>query len=98
VLGVYIVTYERDSIWEVKGAVTIEAAAIDAPSRMIHLNGAAYRYQELFPSEVLKLIENPSGTIPISRPMVMNKTVPGASLPQLIADFRNLQDRAQTSP
>ena len=34
-LGVYIVTYERDSIWEVKGAVTIEAAAIDAPSHMI---------------------------------------------------------------
>jgi hypothetical protein len=97
-LGVYIVTYERDSIWEVKGAAPIEAAAIDAPPRMIHLTGNAYRYLELFPSEVLKLIENPSGAIPISRPLVMNKAVPGASLPQLIADFRNLQDRAHSGP
>jgi hypothetical protein len=98
VLGVYIVTYERDSIWEMKGAVPIEPTVIEAAPRIIHLNGDAYRYQALFPSEVLKLIENPGGTIPISRPMVMNKAVPGASLPQLIADFRDLQDRAHTSP
>ena len=88
---VFIITYERDSIWEMKGAAPIEPPSIEAATRVIHINGRTYRYQEISPTEVLNLLENPSGTIPISRAMVMNKEVPGASLPQLIEDFRVLQ-------
>jgi len=88
--GVFLITYERDSIWEMKGAAPIDPTEIETALRTIHVNGNSYRYQEISPSEVLKLLENPYGTIAISRPMIMNKSVPGASVPELIADFRAL--------
>jgi hypothetical protein len=88
--GVWIVTYERDSIWELKEAAPIDPSAIDASRRVVHVGSRSYRYQEIGPREVLKLLENPLGTIPISRPGLLPKTVPGASLNELIADFRAL--------
>ena len=87
---VLVSTYERDSIWGITGAAPLEPAAIEPQPRIIHLNGRSYRYQEISPSEVLKLLEKPHGTIPISRPQIINKIVPGASLSELIADFRAL--------
>jgi hypothetical protein len=83
-------TYERNSIWEMRGAMPVDAGAIETQPRIIHVNGKSYRYQEISPSEVLELLENPHGTIPISRPMIINKMVPGASLTELITDFRAL--------
>lgn len=93
---VFLFTYERDSIWEMKGAAPIDPTAIETAPRTIHVNGNSYRYQEISPSEVLRLLENPGGTIAISRTMIMNKAVPGASLPELIADFRALQGDLRT--
>jgi hypothetical protein len=85
-----IYTYERNSIWEIRGALPIDPGAIETQPRIIHVNGKSYRYQEVSPGEVLKLLENPAGTIPISRPLIINKVVPDASLNELIADFRDL--------
>ena len=68
----------------------VDAGAIETQPRIIRVNGKSYRYQEISPSEVLELLENPHGTIPISRPMTINKMVPGASLTELITDFRAL--------
>jgi hypothetical protein len=87
---VLVYTYERDSIWEIKGATPVDASAIQMQSRIVLVNGRSYRYQEISPSEVLQLLEKPHGTIPISRPMIIDKAVPGASLRELIADFRAL--------
>jgi len=86
-LCVFLFTYERDSIWEFRGAASVEAAAIQLPPRFVEVNGRSYRYQEIPPSEVLRLLENPGGTIPISRPYIEPKTVPGAGLNELIRDF-----------
>jgi hypothetical protein len=97
-LCVFLVTYERDSIWEFKGAASIEASAIQLPPRLIEVNGRSYRYQEISPNDVLKPLENPLGTIPISRPYIENKTVPGASLNELVADFRALEDAFAAKP
>jgi hypothetical protein len=87
---VFVYTFERNSIWEIRGAMPVDAGAIETQPRIIHVNGKSYRYQEISPSEVLKLLEKPEGTIPISRPIITNKVVPGASLSELIADFRAL--------
>jgi hypothetical protein len=87
---VFAYTYERNSIWEIMGAVPVEASAIETQPRIIHVNGRSYRYQEVSPSKVLELLEKPHGTIPISRPLIINKMVPGASLSELISDFRAL--------
>jgi hypothetical protein len=87
---VFAYTYERNSIWEIRGAMPVDAGAIETQPRIIRVNGKSYRYQEISPSEVLELLEKPDGTIPISRPAITNKRVPGASLSELIADFRTL--------
>jgi hypothetical protein len=89
-LCVFAYTYERDSIWEIKGAAPVDAGAIETQPRIIRVNGKSYRYQEISPGEVLALLEKPRGTIPISRPLIVNKMVPGASPSELIADFRAL--------
>jgi hypothetical protein len=97
-LCVFLLTYERDSIWEFKGAASIDASAIQLPPRLIEVNGRPYRYQEISPGDALKPLENPAGTIPISRPYIENKTVPGASLNELIADFRALESAFAAKP
>jgi hypothetical protein len=85
-----IITYERDSIWKMDGVVTVAPGTIEAPQRILHLNGQKYRYQEITSSEVLRLFGKPGGAIPISRPYLPNKVAPGASLDDLISDFRML--------
>jgi hypothetical protein len=94
---VFAYTYERNSIWEIMGAVPVEASAIETRPRIIRVNGKSYRYQEISPSELLELLEKPYGTIPISRPMMINKMVPGASLSELIVDFRALLQAVPSS-
>jgi hypothetical protein len=87
---VFAYTYERNSIWEIRGAVPVDAGAIETQTRIIRVNGKPYRYQEISPREVLELLEKPRGTIPVSRPLIINKIVPGASPSELIADFHAL--------
>ena len=88
--GVWIVTYERDSVWQMEGAVDLNAKMIEAPSRKIQVRGHVYRYQQAQPTEVLKLLQNPNGTIPVSRPLVSNKVAPGGSLEELISNYHTL--------
>jgi hypothetical protein len=85
---VWITTYERDSIWQMNGIATVAPGTIEAPQRIIRFNGHSYRYQEIAASEALRLFEKPNGAIPISRPYMPDKTAPGASLDDLISDFR----------
>src|SRR5215472_1586082 len=85
---VLVITYERDSIWEIKGAIPVDSSAIEAAPRILNVLGKSYRYQEISPKEVFKLLEEPLGTIAISRPGIVNKSVPGASLSDLKGDFR----------
>jgi len=63
-----ITTYERDSIWHNEGLISVAPTDIEKPQRMLLLRGRKYRYQEIRAAEVLKLLQNPLGTIPISRP------------------------------
>ncbi|HEV2133009.1 MAG TPA: hypothetical protein VGR47_01980 [Terracidiphilus sp.] len=85
--SVLIVTYERDSVWHDDGTVSVEPKAIEAPERIIHLRDRTYRYQEISSSEVVKLLQNPMGTIPISRPVLPNASSPGPTFKELIATF-----------
>jgi len=85
---VLITTYERDSIWRVERGVSVAAADVKARERVVHLRGRRYRYQEIGPAEVLRLLENPQGSIPIHRTM----PVPGReSLEDLISIVRRGQ-------
>lgn len=85
---VLIITYERDSIWHDDGIVPVAGSDIEAESRIIHLRGRRYRYQEISFAEVLKLLEHPMGTIPISRPYLPKAASPGPTPEELIAEFR----------
>lgn len=87
--GVLIITYERDSIWHDDGIVWLEPGNIEAAPRIVHLRDRRYRYQEVSSAEVLKLLENPRGTIPVSRPYLPKADVPGPNLEELISDFRS---------
>jgi hypothetical protein len=88
--GVWITTYERDSIWQMNGLVEVAPGTIEAQRRVIHFNGHLYRYQEIATREVLKLLEKPNGSIPISRPYLPDKSAPGSRLDDLIWDFRTI--------
>ena len=82
---VLITTYERDSIWQVERGVSLAAADVSAGERIVRLRGRRYRYQEIAPGEVLRLLEKPEGTIPIHRV----KPIPDKkSLEDLIAALR----------
>lgn|SRR5580765_924598 len=89
--GVLIITYERDSIWQDKGKVALYAVHILGRERVVRLNGKRYRYQEISAGEVLKLLENPMGTIPISRPRGTGMPAGSPVLAELIAAFKNAQ-------
>jgi hypothetical protein len=56
-----------------------------AKERIVRLRGRRYRYQEVPPAEVLRLLEQPEGTIPIHRLLPVPDK---ASLADLIAAFR----------
>jgi hypothetical protein len=64
---VLITTYERDSIWMFERRVSLAAADVAARERIVRVRGRRYRYQEIGPAEVLRLLENPSGRIPVHR-------------------------------
>ena len=66
-----IVTFERDSIWEIReGPVTLMELEPRAPT--LRLDGRPCRYQEVSPEEAIRLLKNPLGSIPISRPGLLN--------------------------
>jgi len=88
--GVLIITYERDSIWNSEGIVSLQPHDIEAAPRILHLRGQKYRYQEITASEVLKLLEHPLGTIPISR-IAAKAGPPGPTREELIAEFREAE-------
>jgi hypothetical protein len=85
---VLITTYERDSIWHYEGLVRIAQSEINATERKVRILSKTYRYQEIGAAEVLRLLENPLGKIPISRPYLPSKLPPGPELQRLSADFR----------
>jgi hypothetical protein len=82
---VLITTYERDSIWKVERDVPVAAVDVSVRDRIVRLRGRRYRFQEVAPAEVLRLLEKPEGTIPIHRiaPIPDRK-----ALEDLIAAFR----------
>ena len=43
------------------------AGDVSVAERIVRLRGHRYRYQEITPAEVLRLLEKPNGTIPIHR-------------------------------
>src|SRR5689334_4157457 len=86
--GLLIITYERDSIWQGKGKVSLQAAHILSKERTVRLSTKKYRYQEISREEVLKLLEHPMGTLPISRPQGTGMPPDGPSLADLIKAFK----------
>lgn len=86
-----ITTYERDSIFQFNGIVHVAPGDIAAPPRSIRVRSRNYRYQEINAAEVLRLLESPQGTIPVSRPFLHSDLPPGPSLVALIAAFRAVQ-------
>jgi hypothetical protein len=86
--GILIITYERDSIWQSKGTVRLPAKDIEVGTRIVRLNGKRYRYQEIGAKEVLKLLENPMGSIPISRPAAPGMTLEKSTRDELIRVFK----------
>ena len=85
---VLIVTYERDSIWHDDGMVSLAGSDIEAAPRILRLHGRKYRYQEISSAEVLRLLQHPMGTIPISRPLLPKAASPGPTLDELISAFQ----------
>ena len=87
--GILIITYERDSIWQSKGTVRLPAKDIEAGPRIVRLNSKRYRYQEISAKEVLKVLENPMGSIPISRPAGPGMILEKSTREQLITAFKS---------
>lgn len=88
---VLITTYERDSIWHNEGLLRLAQGDINAAERKVSARNRTFRYQEISAGEILKLLENPGGTIPISRIFVHSDLPAGPDLKELIADFRLLK-------
>jgi hypothetical protein len=89
--GILIITYERDSIWQGKGKISLYASHILTGERVVRVDMKRYRYQEISREEVLNLLEHPMGTIPISRPAGTGMPHDGPSLEDLIRAFKNTQ-------
>jgi hypothetical protein len=88
---ILITTYERDSIWHYDGLLRIAQSEINGAERKVRIFNKTYRYQEIAPPEVLRLLQNPSGKISISRVYLQAKLPAGPELKQLIADFQALK-------
>jgi hypothetical protein len=86
---VLIITYERDSIWHDDGVLSVAPGDVEAAPRFIHLRDRTYRYQEISSLEVLEILQNPTGAIPISRPLLPNASSPAPTLQELISAFQN---------
>jgi hypothetical protein len=85
---VLITTFERDSIWHYDGLARIGQSEINTAERKVRISDKSYRYQEITASEILGLLENPLGKIPISRPFLPAKLPTGPELKQLVSDFK----------
>jgi hypothetical protein len=85
---VLITTFERDSIWHYDGLARIGQSEINTAERKVRISNKTYRYQEIRAGEVIRLLQNPLGKIPISRPYLPAKLPAGPELEQLIADFK----------
>ena len=83
-----IITYERDSIWHNEGLVSVAPGNIEKGPRILHLRGRRYRYQEISLAEAVKLLQNPLGSIPISRP-ALPRSAPGPSVEAIAAALRS---------
>lgn len=88
--AVWITTYERDSIWQTHGLITLAPAALESVSQTILFRGKRYRYQPASNADVLRLLQSPAGTIPISRVYLPNTVAPGASLKELINNSQTI--------
>jgi len=82
---VLITTYERDSIWKLERGLALATGDVSVAERIVRLRGRRYRYQEIAPAEVLRLLEKPNGTIPIHR---ITPVPDSKSLEDLVAAFR----------
>lgn len=89
--GILIITYERDSIWQSKGTESLHAQDIESGTRIVRLNSERYRYQEISAKEILKLLENPMGSIPISRPAAPGMSLEKSTREELINAFKKQQ-------
>jgi hypothetical protein len=85
---VLITTFERDSIWHYDGLVRIGQSEINEAERKVRISNKTYRYQEIGATEILKILENPAGEIPISRPALPSKLRKGPEIKELIGMFR----------
>jgi hypothetical protein len=85
---VLITTFERDSIWHYDGLARIGQSEINTAERKLRISDKTYRFQEIGASEVLRLLENPLGKIPVSRPFLPAKLPAGPELKQLVSDFK----------
>ena len=83
-----ITTYERDSIYHMNGIVHVAPADIEATPRTVRVRKRNYRYQEITSGEILRLLEHPLGTIPVSRTTLISDLPPGPTIEQLMAAFR----------
>jgi len=83
-----IITYERDSIWHNEGLVSVAPGDIEKGPRILRLRGRRYRYQEISPAEAVKLLQNPLGSIPISRPQ-LPPGAPGPSVEAIASALRS---------
>jgi hypothetical protein len=64
--GFLIVTYERDSIWEIKDS-PVELSDFNGEEKKVRIAGINYRYQQIEPKEAIRLLSEPEGHIPIHR-------------------------------
>jgi len=55
---------------------------------MVELNSRKYRYQEIGAKEVVQLLENPMGNIPISRPAGPGMGLEESTREELIRAFK----------
>lgn len=89
---IVITTYERDSIWSSEKDVRVAAGDVAADARKVRVRTGSrarqYRYQEVPPGEVVRLLENPRGTIPVHRPRL--PSIAPDDVARLLADFRRL--------
>jgi hypothetical protein len=86
--NVTIITYERDSIWELRSdSVPLNRESLNLQERKIRWKNSRYRYQEVSKQEALRLLKNPLGSIPISRTQPPIRTSRGEIVEALIKDL-----------
>jgi hypothetical protein len=60
-------TYGTDSMWNKPFACVQKFGDVDAKTRTANVDGVAYVYEPCSVQDVIRLLENPDGTIPIHR-------------------------------